>query len=235
MATEPFAEGEAHPPMSNSDSDATRARVVSSILRRLYPDTTPILRYSTPFELLIAVILSAQTTDKQVNAVTPQLFSRFSTPEALAAARVSDLEEVIHSTGFFRSKARNIRATAEALAVHHSGEVPREMDKLLALPGVGRKTAHVLRGVVYGLPAIIVDTHFSRVVRRIGLSAATTPERVEDDIASLLPAEEQFHFSMAANNHGRNLCIARWPLCAECPLRPYCDYGRQAAGGNGEE
>lgn len=209
---------------SESDGSYLRAREVSRLLRNRYPDTTPILRFSNPFELLIAVILSAQTTDNQVNQVTPALFSRYPTPEALASAPLEEIEAIVHSTGFFRSKAKNIRRTAAILAEKHGGEVPEAMEDLVSLPGVGRKTAHVVRGVVYGLPAIIVDTHFKRVVTRIGLSGGGTPEKVERDIALLLPEEEQFAFSMAANNHGRQICFSRKPVCDECPVRRFCDY-----------
>ncbi len=209
---------------SGGDGSDTRARDVSRILRQRYPDTTPILRFSTPFELLIAVILSAQTTDNQVNQVTPTLFARYPTPEALATAPLEEIEAIVHSTGFFRSKAKNIRQTAAILQERHGSTVPRAMEDLVDLPGVGRKTAHVVRGVVYGLPAIIVDTHFKRVVSRIGLAAATTPGGVEREISLLIPEAEQFAFSMAVNNHGRRLCFSKKPACDECPVRRLCDY-----------
>lgn len=214
MATEP----------SESADNSLRAREVSRLLRNRYPDTTPILRFSNPFELLISVILSAQTTDNQVNQVTPTLFSRYPTPAALSAAPLGEIESVVHSTGFFRSKAKNIRRTAGILSERHGGEVPEAMEDLVSLPGVGRKTAHVLRGVVFGLPAIIVDTHFKRVVSRIGLSDGGTPERIETDIAGIIPEEEQFAFSMAANNHGRQVCFSRKPNCGGCPVNHLCDY-----------
>jgi endonuclease III len=207
-----------------SDGSYLGARDVSRLLRHCYPDTTPILRFSNPFELLIAVILSAQTTDNQVNQVTPTLFSRYPTPEALASAPPEEIEAIVHSTGFFRSKAKNIRRTARILHEKHRGEVPEPMEDLVSLPGVGRKTAHVIRGVVFGLPAIIVDTHFKRVVSRIGLSEGGTPEKVERDVALLIPEEEQFAFSMAANNHGRQVCFSRKPECGRCPVRDLCDY-----------
>ncbi|MFP4431355.1 MAG: endonuclease III [Spirochaetaceae bacterium] len=209
---------------SESDGSSLRAREVSRLLRNRYPDTTPLLRFSNPFELLIAVILSAQTTDNQVNQVTPTLFSRYPTPGALASAPLEEIEAIVHSTGFFRSKAKNIRRTAAILAEKHGGEIPEAMEDLVSLPGVGRKTAHVVRGVVFGLPAIIVDTHFRRVVSRIGLSRGGTPEKVERDVELLVPGEERFAFSMAANNHGRQVCFSRKPECGRCPVRQLCDY-----------
>ena len=216
---------------SGAESKAGQAEAVSAILRKRYPDTTPILVYSTPFELLVAVILSAQTTDNQVNQVTPELFARFPTPEALAGAPLGELESIVHPTGFFRSKARNIKKAAAAIVATFGGSVPEKMEALLTLPGVGRKTAHVIRGVLFGHPAIIVDTHFKRVVTRIGLSSGGTPEAIEKDIARLVSPAQQFAFSMAVNNHGRQLCTSRSPACERCPVRPHCDFGTASTPG----
>jgi endonuclease-3 len=199
-----------------------RAVAVFERLDPVYPDKRPLLEYSTPFELLIAVILSAQTTDAQVNLVTPELFRRYPTPQRLAAADPAELETIIYSTGFYRAKAKNIRAAARSLAEDYGGELPRTMEELTRMPGVGRKTANVLLGVLYGLPAVVVDTHFGRVVRRIGLTTATAPERVERELAAVVPAEIRTHFSMAVNFHGRYVCTARAPACYRCPVVDLC-------------
>jgi endonuclease-3 len=199
-----------------------RAVAVFERLDPMYPDKRPLLQYSSAFELLIAVILSAQTTDAQVNLVTPELFRRFPTPEALAAATLSELEELIYSTGFYRAKAKNIRAAARSLAEDYRGELPRTMEELTRMPGVGRKTANVLLGVLYGLPSIVVDTHFGRVVRRIGLTAETTPDRVERELTAIVPAEIRTPFSMAVNFHGRYVCTSRTPSCYRCPVADLC-------------
>lgn len=187
-----------------------------------YPDAQSFLNYTNEFQLLIAVILSAQTTDQSVNQVTPELFSRYATPEELAAAKVSDVETIIHRTGFYRSKARNICETARLLVERHDSAVPRDMNQLTALPGVGRKTAHVIRGTLFGLPSIIVDTHFGRVSRRLGLTAETDPLKVERDLETIIPPDISHSMSMRLNRHGRVYCAARKPKCDICPLRDIC-------------
>jgi len=195
------------------------------ILRRLeaeYPDREPLLAYDSPFQLLVSVSLSAQTTDAAVNRCTPELFRRWPTPRALADADPSELEEVIHSLGFYRQKTRNLIAAARMIAEEYDGRVPREMDQLLRLPGVGRKSAHVIRSHVWNLPGIIVDTHFGRVCRRLGLTGQRDPVKVEADIAALVPEDRQRDFSMTANFHGRRYCRARKPDCARCPLEELC-------------
>lgn len=199
-----------------------RADAVYRILDARYPDSRPLLNFRNAFELLIAVILSAQTTDRQVNEVTPELFSRFPDARALAAAEIEELERIVRSTGFYRQKAKNIRAAAEGLVKRFGGEVPGTMEELTSLSGVGRKTANVVLGHVYGRPAVIVDTHFSRVCGRLGLSSATAPEGIEREIRELIPAERQTRFSMTVNFHGRDLCFARKPACRKCPLRDLC-------------
>ena len=199
-----------------------RAAAVFDRLDPLYPDKRPLLEYSSPFELLIAVILSAQTTDAQVNRVTPELFRRFPTPQALAAAEPAEIETLIFSTGFYRAKARNIRAAARALAEQHGGELPCTMEELTGMPGVGRKTANVLLGVLCGRPSIVVDTHFGRVVRRIGFTTAKQPDRVERELVAIVPAEIRTGLSMALNFHGRYVCTARTPACFRCPITDLC-------------
>ena len=212
-----------------------RAVAVFERLDPLYPDKKPLLEYSSPFELLVAVILSAQTTDAQVNRVTPELFRRFPTPQALAAAQLVDIEALIFSTGFYRAKARNIRAAAQALAEQHEGDLPCTMAELTGMPGVGRKTANVLLGVHCGRPSIVVDTHFGRVVRRIGFSSATQPERVERELVAIVPADIRTDLSMALNFHGRYVCTARNPACFRCPISDLCMFEEKTAAPQDED
>lgn len=204
------------------EDDPDRASHITAILRTEYPDRGPLLSYRSAYELLIAVILSAQTTDAQVNRVTGDLFTRYPTPAELAAAEQVDVERIVHSTGFFRSKARNIIAASRHVVEHHNGEVPREMNELTAIPGVGRKSANVIRGVVYHLPSIVVDTHLSRVTRRLGLTESSSPVAIERDLVQLLPEADQTDFSMAVNRHGRTVCRARAPRCAACVIASMC-------------
>ncbi len=174
---------------------------IEEIVRRLeaeYPVRESLLNYSGAFELCVAVALSAQTTDAAVNAVTPELFRRWPTPGALAHADKDELEAVIHSLGFFRQKAANLRAAAARIADNFNGQVPRDMAQLLSLPGIGRKSANVIRAHIWDLPGIIVDTHFGRVCRRLGLTEAKDPLKVEKEIGAIIPVEKQRDFSMTA-------------------------------------
>lgn len=204
---------------------ARRARTIHKILGEHIRESDPLLRFDNCYQLLISVIMSAQTTDAQVNEVTPALFARFPGPADLANGRQEEVEEIIHSTGFFRSKARNIRGTAKVLADRYGGVVPDTMAALVELPGVGRKSANVVLGHCFGQPAVIVDTHFGRVVRRIGLTEESDPTRVEQAIKAIVPPELQYRFSMLINRHGRGTCNARSPLCADCPILDLCDHG----------
>jgi endonuclease-3 len=207
--------------------DCLDSRRVALILRRLsqeYGEVESFLDFHSPFELLIAVILSARTTDRRVNLVTPTLFERFPTPRALAQAKPSELETILHSVGFFRAKARNITATAELISGRFGGIVPASMEELISLPGVGRKSANVIRGTIFGKPAIIVDTHFGRVVRRLGLTSEDDPVKVEVEIARTVSAADHMRFSMLINKHGRLYCHARAPDCEICPIRTLCPY-----------
>ncbi|MFP3960582.1 MAG: endonuclease III [Spirochaetaceae bacterium] len=206
---------------------SNRARAIFERLDPLYPDKSPPLAYSSPYELLVAVILSAQTTDAQVNRVTPELFRRYPTPRALAAADEEELASLIFSTGFYRAKARSIRAAARMLVEEYEGELPDRIDELTRLPGVGRKTANVLLGVIHGHPAIVVDTHFARVVRRIGFTAARNPDRIERELRAVVPAEIRTAFSMIVNFHGRAVCTARKPRCYECPIEDLCTFAEK--------
>ena len=194
-------------------------------LEREYPGTAPelcALDHDGPFQLLVATILSAQCTDERVNVVTPGLFAAYPTPEALAAAPLEKLEEQIRSTGFFRSKAKNLVGMARAVTERFGGEVPSSMEDLTSLPGVGRKTANVVRSVALGLPGLPVDTHVGRLTRRLGLTAQTDPVKVESEIDALVPPEEWGTLSLRLILHGRKVCRARSPRCEECVLADIC-------------
>ncbi len=195
---------------------------IYTILDAHYPGELGFLRYRSPFELLIAVILSAQTTDRQVNAVTPELFRQFPTPAMLAAAEVDEVADIIRSTGYFRMKSRNSIQAARVIHEEFADTVPDEMELLLKIPGVGRKSANVILGAVFNKPAIIVDTHFSRVVRRLGLTSANTPAAIERELSGLVDRGRQYRFSMLINNHGRVCCQARSPNCNHCLLGELC-------------
>lgn len=203
-----------------------RARRISRVLRATYKDSTTALHFNTPFELLVATILSAQCTDDKVNQVTPALFACCPDPASLAAIGDVKLEGLIHSTGFYRQKARNLKGCAKALVEMHDGVLPESIEALTSLPGVGRKTANLVRACAMGKPGIIVDTHFKRIVGRLGLTAETNPDKIEADIAALLPDSHWTEFSNALIWHGRALCPARTPQCERCPVREYCDFGQ---------
>ncbi|MHC1692394.1 MAG: endonuclease III [Sphaerochaetaceae bacterium] len=192
------------------------------ILDSISPTQIVFLQQTDPFRLLISVILSAQTTDRQVNTVTQELFRQYPGPAELASADPIQVERIIRSTGFYRAKTTHIIATAQQLVQRFSGQVPLSMEELTALSGVGRKTANCIIGQIAGKPAIIVDTHFGRVVRRLGLTQATDPEAIEQEIAALLPFETHYRFSMAVNLHGRQICHAKNPACEECALKTLC-------------
>ncbi len=211
-------------PEDPSQASPLQLALIEKIIR-LHPDTAPFLESETPFQLLIAVILSAQCTDAKVNEVTRVLFRAFPNPAKLAQAPLADVEKIVYPTGFYRDKAANIVETARLIVERHNGEVPLDMEALTALPGVGRKTANVVRGQVGGLPAIIVDTHFKRVTKRLGLTEQDDPGAIERDLAALVPPSLQFAFSMAANRHGRVFCHARRPDCGECPVQKLCPSG----------
>ena len=180
------------------------------------------LVHADPFQLLVATILSAQTTDEAVNKVTPELFRRWPTPADLAAADPAELEEVVHPTGFFRSKARSLTGMATALEDRFAGEVPQRMEDLVTLPGVGRKTANVVRSVAFDLPGLPVDTHVGRLTRRLGLTTNDDPVKVEADLDALVPPAERGRLSLRLIQHGRRICTARRPLCEDCVLADLC-------------
>ncbi|MBV8370771.1 MAG: endonuclease III [Candidatus Eremiobacteraeota bacterium] len=189
-----------------------------AILERTYPNAVTALQYTNPFELLIAVILSAQTTDVRVNLTTPQLFAKYPDAQALSRADVGDVEQIIKSTGFFRMKAKNIVNAARALVAEHGGNVPSDRESLEALPGVGRKTANVVMSVVFEEAAFAVDTHVFRVAHRLGFTLATTPRGVEEDVTKLVPREKWRHAHHWLILHGRVICKAPIPLCGKCPV-----------------
>jgi endonuclease III len=193
------------------------------VLRAAYPDVECALRYESPFQLLVAVILSAQCTDARVNLVTPALFAELPTPKALADAPRERVEELVRTTGFFRNKAKNIQGAARRLVEAFGGEVPRGMDELLSLPGVARKTANVVRGECYGLAdGVVVDTHIFRVAKRLGWSSGKTAEHVERDLMALFPKERWLDVGDVLIWHGRRICHARKPDCPSCSVKSLC-------------
>ena len=201
----------------------SRAAKVLAALHDARPRVRVELRFESPLELLVATILSAQCTDERVNQVTPSLFRAWPDAAALAHAPLPDLDAMIRSTGFFRAKARSIRSCCQALLERHCGGVPRTMDELVLLPGVGRKTANVVLGAAFGIASgIVVDTHMARVAARLGLTKETDPERIERDLMDVVPRQEWIFFSIAVILHGRHVCQARRPRCGLCPLNPHC-------------
>lgn len=199
------------------------AKLAVDGLRETYGDAQCALTHSNPFELLVATILSAQCTDERVNLVTPALFARCPTPREMSRIPLSELEQLIQSTGFFRNKAKNLQACSLALVEQHAGDVPRDLESLVRLPGVGRKTANVVLGTAFGIPTgVVVDTHVQRITRRLGLSSETTPEKIELDLMGLLPKDEWINYSHRMIHHGRKICKARKPLCEPCPLATFC-------------
>lgn len=199
-----------------------RARRIVRTLAETYPDAACELDFGSPFELLVATILSAQTTDRRVNQVTPALFAAYPTPQALAGADPADVEHLIAPAGFYRVKARTLVETSAALVERFAGVVPPTMDELVTLPGVGRKTANVVLGEGFGVPGLAVDTHVARLAGRLGLSERTDPVGIEHDLAGLLPAGEWTRASQLLIWHGRRRCHARRPACGACPLSRWC-------------
>jgi endonuclease III len=208
-----------------------RARAITARLEKAYPDATIALRFETPLQLLVATILAAQCTDERVNQVTPGLFARYRTAADFAGARPATLEGEVRSTGFFRAKTRAIIGMAQALVERHGGEVPRTLDALTALPGVGRKTANVVLGNAFGVPGIAVDTHVFRVSQRLGLAKADDPDRIEAQLVEVIPRPRWTRFCHLVQAHGRRVCLARSPACPACPVRALCPWpGKTTAG-----
>src|SRR5579859_4513360 len=192
-------------------------------LQHLYPDTRCFLRYQTPFQLLCSVILSAQCTDQRVNIVAPKLFNIFPTPEKLAKAKNKDVEKIIKSTGFYKNKAKNLIGAAQALLGLYKGKMPKTIAEMVEIPGVGRKTANVVLGEVYGISeGITVDTHVTRLSNRLGWTKHQDAVKIEQDLMKIVPKEEWIHFSHRLIQHGRKVCDARKPLCNVCTLAKWC-------------
>ena len=205
------------------DRRKDQARRVARGLARTYPKATCALGHESPYQLLVATILSAQCTDERVNLVTPMLFDRYPTVTDLASAKQADVEQSIRSTGFFRAKATSLRGMATAVVERFGGEIPRNLDELVSLPGVGRKTANVLLGTAFGIPSgIVVDTHVRRITNLLGLSRHKDPGKIEQDLMEILPKKDWIDFSHRLIHHGRRICIARRPKCTECSLLAVC-------------
>lgn len=208
------------------ESKKARVARADEIYRRLqarYPDAHCALDHRNPYELTSATILSAQCTDERVNMVTPRLFQRFPDALSLAGARQEEVEEIVRSTGFFRSKAKNLIGMADAVVERHGGEIPRTMAELTALPGVGRKTANVVLGNAFGLDeGVVVDTHVKRLSNRLGFTRAASPERIEVNLVALFPRERWTMLSHLLIFHGRQVCVARKPRCSQCVLADLC-------------
>lgn len=212
----------ATPDVADAAAMRRSARRILTVLSREYPDAHCELDFDNPLQLLVATMLSAQCTDRRVNQVTPALFARYPDAASFATARQADVEDVIRSTGFFRSKAGNIIAMAQVLVSEHSGQVPNNLDALVRLPGVGRKTANVVLGNAFDVPGLTVDTHFGRLVRRFGWTTETDPVKVEFAVASLFPPKAWTDLSHRLIWHGRRCCHARKPACGACPLAKLC-------------
>lgn len=206
-------------------TSSARMRRILTAFGKLFPNAHCALVYRNPFQLLVATILSAQCTDKRVNQITPALFQKYPTPQDFAALRPEVLEQDIYSTGFFRNKARSITAASKRIVQEFGGRVPQTMEDLLTLPGIARKSANVVLGSAYGIASgIVVDTHAIRVAtRRLRLSQGKSPEKVEQDLLDLVPRNRWIQFSYQFSLFGREICTARHPHCAECPLEPICD------------
>ena len=199
-----------------------RAQAIYRILSKSYPDVHCELDFKNPLQLLVATVLSAQCTDKRVNAVTPALFKRYKNVKDFAGADLRELQQIIKSTGFFRAKAKNIKGLSRAIVERHGGKVPNSLEELVKLPGVGRKTANVVLGHAFDTPGITVDTHFGRLSRRFGWTKETDPVKVEFEVMELIPRKEWTNLSQRMIWHGRRVCHSRKPACGACPLQKLC-------------
>ena len=203
---------------------AEKLKKIYRILKGKYPDAATFLVHRNPYELMVAVILSARTTDAQVNRITPELFDKYPDPPSLMKAEIGDVERIVFPTGFYKVKARNIVAAAGEVVLRFGGTVPEKMEDLLTISGVGRKSANVIRAHSFSKPAVIVDTHFSRVVKRLELTKEENPLKIEKQIASICPGSIQTEFSMVINIHGREVCYARKPECIRCSVSSLCSF-----------
>jgi endonuclease-3 len=222
MTTKPASKPKSGRPKNQAERSA-RLQVILKALDEMYPDATCALIHRNPWELLVATILSAQCTDKRVNLVTPGLFAQYPTPRDFAAVRPEALANDIRSTGFFNNKAKSIVGAAKKIVNEFGGEVPRTLDELITVPGAARKTANVVLGTAYKIASgVVVDTHVMRVSRRLDLTKQAEPVKIEQDLIKIIPADRWILFSHQIIHHGRALCIARKPTCAECKLDPVC-------------
>ena len=211
--------------MGGIHTSSDKVKSILKIVDELYPDAKCSLDFHTPLQLLVATILSAQCTDERVNKVAPALFDKYGSASAYAEAPLEELEEDIRSTGFYHNKALAIKGSCKILANQFGGEVPSDLETLVALPGIGRKTANVVLGNAFGIPGIAVDTHVARVSARLGLTREKDRDKIERDLMALIPKEKWIKISHQLIQHGRRICIARKPKCSICPLRSHCDYG----------
>ena len=211
--------------MDKKEQNKKRVKEIIKTLSKEIPDSKIALKFSNSFELLIATILSAQCTDVKVNQVTADLFKKYRSAKDYADANRAELEEDIRPTGFYRNKAKSIQKCCQQLLARFGGKVPKSLEEMVTLPGVGRKTANVILGNAFGIPGIVVDTHVQRVSQRIGLTKNTDPVKIEFDLMEIVPKEEWTHFSNLLVWHGRRTCMARKPLCERCPIRKWSDYG----------
>jgi endonuclease III len=203
---------------------------ILKLLDQHYGDAHVTLDFTTPLELLVATVLSAQCTDVRVNQVTPAIFKRYPSAARYADAPLEDLEQAIYTTGFYHQKAKSIKGLSRALVEQFGGQVPASLDDLVQLPGIGRKTANVILGNAFGIPGLVVDTHMGRVAQRLGLTRQKDPVKIEFDLMPLVPRKRWVKFSHQMIWHGRRLCSAKKPDCPHCPLLPYCDYGPKVVG-----
>ncbi|MBW1898096.1 MAG: endonuclease III [Deltaproteobacteria bacterium] len=204
--------------------DKNRINKIRKILKDSYPDVRTQLIHGNPFQLLMATILSAQCTDRQVNQVTPKLFDSFPTPEALSKAPIKKVEKLIHSTGFYHNKALNLKRCCSMLVQKHEGKVPSTLEELVLLPGVGRKTANVVLGAAFGIPGMVVDTHVARISKRLGLTKNTNPEKIEYDLMEIIAKKEWNVISLYLIYFGREICRSRNPLCTTCRMLTLCPF-----------
>jgi endonuclease-3 len=217
------ARGRSAPRRASKAAIASRAGAIVELLQQTWGHAVCELDFQNPYQLLVATILSAQSTDRRVNMVTPSVFARYPSPAALAEADPAELERLIHSTGFFRNKARSLIGMARKVVADHGGEIPRSMEQMLGLPGVARKTANVVLGTAFGIPTgVVVDTHVARVTTRLGLTREEDPKRIEQDLMAVVPRERWIDFGHQVIWHGRRICHARKPECPACPLAPVC-------------
>ncbi len=196
--------------------------MIYRILTKTYPNVRCELNYKTPFQLLVATVLSAQCTDKRVNQTTPALFKEYPNPKKMAEAEIKDIQRLVKSTGFYLAKAKNIKSLSSKITTEFDGKVPKKLEELITLAGVGRKTANVVLGHAFGIPGITVDTHFGRLSRRFGWSKSLDPVKVEFEVGGLIPKKEWTNLSQRLIWHGRRVCHSRKPACGACPLAKYC-------------